>query len=191
MYIVYRLLDAGPLMVIVTALAAIFTVGLGDNADGQLSAYSVFNRGFQQLLGSIDVDDLVNQHVGGGMMMAGAAGRLPPAGVEPHHHDNHPHPRNAARDPRNHFPDQIIEDDDDHDDALEHDETDNEQLQQQQQHHRKAGKKARRRNLEERQEQRRQREIARAMGLDGTGGDQEMMAMQRLIEEQIIANNNN
>lgn len=186
----YRLLDAGPLMVIVTALAAIFTVGLGDNADGELSAYSVFNRGFQQLLGSINVEDLVNQHVGGGMMMV-AAGRLPPAAEAPN--DNHRrHPRNGPinnihpRDPRNHFPDQGEGDDYD----AQEDELDNEQ-QQQQQHHRRAGKKSRRRNLEERQEQRRQREIVRAMGLDGTGGDQEMMAMQRLIEEQIANNNNN
>ncbi|CAB9516838.1 expressed unknown protein [Seminavis robusta] len=69
---------AGPVVLISTALAIIFTVGLGDNEnDGELSAYSVFNRGFQRLMGSVDVEELVNQHVGGGMMM-GAAGMHPP-----------------------------------------------------------------------------------------------------------------
>ena len=66
---------------IITSLVTIFTVGLGDdnddeNKDGEnrLSAYSVFNRGFQRMLGSVDADSLLAQHVGGGFMMGGVGG---------------------------------------------------------------------------------------------------------------------
>ena len=75
---VHYLLEAGPMVIIVTALVAIFTVGLGEDEEGAISAYSVFNRGFQKLLGSLDADALLQQHVGGGMgglMMMGGAER--------------------------------------------------------------------------------------------------------------------
>ena len=67
---IHATLDAGPVVLILTALTSIFTVGLSDqaNSDG-LSAYSVFNKGFQKILGSIDADDLLQQHLGGGGMM--------------------------------------------------------------------------------------------------------------------------
>jgi hypothetical protein len=68
---------AGPVVLILTALGAIFTVGLGDaSADGQLSAYSVFNRGMVRLLGDVQVEQLLAQHVGGAVVggPAGAAG---------------------------------------------------------------------------------------------------------------------
>jgi Uncharacterized conserved domain (SAYSvFN) len=67
---IHATLDAGPVVLILTALTTIFTVGLSDqaNLDG-LSAYSVFNKGFQKILGSIDADDLLQQHLGGGGMM--------------------------------------------------------------------------------------------------------------------------
>jgi hypothetical protein len=58
-------------------LGAIFTVGLGDtSAEGQLSAYSVFNRGMVRLLGDVQVEQLLAQHVGGAVVggPAGAAG---------------------------------------------------------------------------------------------------------------------
>ena len=189
-----RLLDAGPLVLIVTALVTIFTVGLGERADGELSAYSVFNRGFQRLMGSVDVEALVNQHVGGGMMMGGGMpepmGDGPPeenrgAGRRGNNHQQHNNARlndnNVAR--REGANDEGEQSDDDDDDNN----IDRNNGQQRQQA-RRSGKKARRRNQEERQDQRRQREVARAMGLDGTGGQEEAMAMQRLIEEQ-IANN--
>mmetsp|Transcript_23927 Transcript_23927/g.36860 ORF Transcript_23927/g.36860 Transcript_23927/m.36860 type:complete len:248 (+) Transcript_23927:1285-2028(+) len=65
---VHKWLDAGPMMVIVTLLVMIFTVGLGDRkGDGVMSAYSVFNRGFQRLLGTVDAEDLVAEQVGGVM----------------------------------------------------------------------------------------------------------------------------
>jgi Uncharacterized conserved domain (SAYSvFN) len=67
-------LNAGPVVLIFTLLAILFTVGLGDTADGEtLSAYSVFNRGVR-LLGDVNVDDLMAQHVGGAGGAAGAAG---------------------------------------------------------------------------------------------------------------------
>ena len=67
---VHETLDAGPVVLILTALTIIFTVGLSDqaNMDG-LSAYSVFNKGFQKIMGSIDADDLLQQHLGGGGIM--------------------------------------------------------------------------------------------------------------------------
>ena len=76
------MLDAGPAVIIVTLLAIIFTVGLGDETernDGRqrVSAYSVFNRGFERLMGSVDADSLLAQYTGGGMMPMnpdGAAG---------------------------------------------------------------------------------------------------------------------
>jgi Uncharacterized conserved domain (SAYSvFN) len=67
---IHETLDAGPVVLILTALTAIFTVGLSDqtNMDG-LSAYSVFNKGFQKIMGSIDAEDLLQQHLGGGGIM--------------------------------------------------------------------------------------------------------------------------
>jgi hypothetical protein len=56
------------MVLIVTALVLIFTVGLEDKQDNNgVSAYSVFNRGFQRLMGSVDVEALVAQHVGGAL----------------------------------------------------------------------------------------------------------------------------
>ena len=52
----HRTLDAGPLAVMISTLVVIFTIGLGDRNDGGMSAYSVFNRGYQQFLGSVDAD---------------------------------------------------------------------------------------------------------------------------------------
>jgi Uncharacterized conserved domain (SAYSvFN) len=67
-------LNAGPVVLIVTVLALLFTVGLGDTANGEtLSAYSVFNRGVR-LLGDVNVDDLLAQHMGGAGVAAAAAG---------------------------------------------------------------------------------------------------------------------
>ena len=67
---IHATLDAGPIVLILTALTVIFTVGLSDqaNMDG-LSAYSVFNKGFQKIMGSIDADDLLQQHLGGGGLL--------------------------------------------------------------------------------------------------------------------------
>lgn len=72
---VHELLHAGPILVILTLLALLYTVGLGDNtgaASGVPSAYSVFNRGMMRILGTVDAEELARQYAGG-MAMAGAA----------------------------------------------------------------------------------------------------------------------
>jgi hypothetical protein len=61
----HHFLDAGPIVLIISALVGIFTIGLGDEEnDTALSAYSVFNRGFQRLLGEVEAEDLVAQQLG-------------------------------------------------------------------------------------------------------------------------------
>lgn len=164
-----RYLEAGPMVIIVTALVAIFTIGLGDNADpNSVSAYSVFNRGFQRLLGEVDAEELMEQHVGGGMAMAMAMERR----------------RNEIDVDTDFVPQR----------RQQQPQQNEENAGQQQQNDgnnqsRKSGKKARRRNLEQRQELQRQRQAALDMGFGGDEGNQhEMLAMQRLIEEQIAAN---
>ena len=170
-----RVLDAGPLLMIVTALVAIFTIGLGDSENqGGVSAYSVFNRGFERILGSVDVEALVQQHVGGVMGLAGGVGVVPEEEAVPARH----RPPAARRDEDDEnvarFPD---DDDEDENGAPERGNS------------RKSGKKARRRNLEQRRELQRQRQAAMAMGFAGDEGHEEMMAMQRLLEDEIAANN--
>lgn len=166
----FSLLEAGPLVIITTCLALIFTIGLGDNEDRDgLSAYAVFNRGFERLLGSVDVEALMAQHVGivgagggGGMMGAvpiedrehGAAGRRR---QRPHRNDTE---QNGDQNNNNGVPNNNRA--------------------------RKSGKKARRRDLAQRREIQNQRQAAAALGMN-MGDEQE--AMQRLIEEQIAAGN--
>jgi hypothetical protein len=176
---IHRILDAGPILVIFTALVTIFTIGLGDTAtqDG-ISAYSVFNRGFERILGSVDVEALVQQHVGGAMGMAGMGMAMPqpappihepPAPRLRQEEDGNDRPENAARAPAAHEDDGAVPE---------------------RGASRKSGKKARRRNLDQRRELQQQRQAAMAMGFAGDGQDhEEMVAMQRLLEEQIAANN--
>ena len=59
-------LHAGPSVFILTLLILLYTIGLGDNtgaASGIPSAYSVFNRGVQRLIGQEDAETLANQFV--------------------------------------------------------------------------------------------------------------------------------
>lgn len=185
---VHNLLDAGPLMVIVTALVIIFTIGLGDTAtrDG-VSAYSVFNRGFERILGTVDAEALVQQHVGGAMGFAAAGVAAPPQPVVEPMHQQEPVARARRRHDNNDNQDENVaraaNDGDDDDDNVPERGTS-----------RKSGKKARRRNLEQRREQQRQlqaqRDAAIAMGFTENEGEEEAMAMQRLLEEQIAAANN-
>lgn len=191
-----RLLHAGPIVLILTALAAIFTVGLGENADGELSAYSVFNRGFQRLLGEVDADQLANQYVGGMMGVGGNAAMMPAMDDEPpenrhRNNNNNNNNRAVARRPQNNpTVDNNGDDDDASEDSDDNDNANNNDQQRRGGQSRKSGKKARRRPLDERREIRRQREAAQAMGLDGTGGEEELVAMQRLIEDQAAARDN-
>ncbi|KAL9186055.1 hypothetical protein ACHAXT_005293 [Thalassiosira profunda] len=69
----HELLHAGPLVIIVTLLILLYTIGLGDNtgaASGIPSAYSVFNRGMRRILGTVDGEELARQYAGGGAMAA-------------------------------------------------------------------------------------------------------------------------
>lgn len=170
-------LNAGPIVLIVTMLVLIFTVGLGDDDVDGYSAYSVFNRGFQRLLGSIDENDLVMQHVGGAAAFLGPGPRLGQDNndvLDPRvMHRNNAH--RGRRDVNN--PEQRPNDV-------------NDNQGQPPPPPRRTGKKARRRNLDQRREMRRQREAATAMGFRGdheAAGleNQEAMAMQQLLEEQI------
>jgi len=164
---IHEALDAGPLVLILSALVAIFTIGLGnnENRDG-ISAYSVFNRGFQSIMGSVDVEALVQQHVGGAM----GVGAMGLAGADDR--------RNEAPVRRHPMPARI-------EDEEEDDEEDERAVRPQS---RKSGKKARRGNLEQRRELKRQRQAAIAMGFGGDGGHEEQLAMQQILEEQIAAN---
>ena len=181
---IHHALDAGPVVLILTALVGIFTIGLGENTDG-ISAYSVFNRGFQRLLGEVDAEDLVAQQMGGGMRIHrdGGAGReiLDPPPPPPQ-------ARAAARpepDENNDNADSASDDDDNDDDDDANDNGDNNNNNQPRA--RLSGKKARRRNLEQRRELRRQREAALAMGF-GADEHAEALAMQRILDEQMAEN---
>ena len=178
----YRALDAGPIVLILTALTLIFSIGLSDeeNREG-LSAYSVFNRGFEQLLGSVDADSLLAQHVGGGFMMN-----------MDQHNDDPDRNRNRNRNMENvERPNRNVQGDDNNDGAVANeDEAGNDDIPRQNNNNRarKSGKKARRRNLEQRRDLRRQREAAIQMDLDG-GGAEDAVEVQRAIEEQIALEN--
>ena len=187
---IYRALDAGPVVLILTALTLIFTVGLSDdeNRNG-LSAYSVFNKGFEQLLGSIDADSLLAQHVGGGIMM----------NMNPHNdapqfervRDNDIPPNRPRYEEE--VNDAVFVNEDDanaggvQNDGNINDDDDNNNNNRA----RRSGKKARRRNLDQRRELRRQRELAMQIGLDGGRGEtDDAVEVQRIIENQINVENN-
>ena len=75
-------LHAGPMVFLLTLIVLLYTIGLGDNTgatSGVPSAYSVFNRGVQRLLGQDDAETLANQFVhaaaGRGLNAGGGVGR--------------------------------------------------------------------------------------------------------------------
>jgi Uncharacterized conserved domain (SAYSvFN) len=186
---VHETMEAGPIVLMVTALALIFTVGLSDNtATDGLSAYSVFNKGFQKILGSIDDEALLQQHVGGGIGgMVGIWGNN-----NRRRHGRAEDDDNAAPPPlrpRNHQ--RVIRP---AEPAHRAEEPMDEQQEQQpdeeparaRNNNNRVGKKGRRKtNVEQRREMQRQRDAAIAMGF---GNEQnEAMAMNRLIEDQIAA----
>lgn len=161
---IHKTLDAGPLVLIVTTLAIIFTVGLSDDAnrDG-LSAYSVFNKGFQKLLGSVDADALLQQHVGGGWM---------PMMMMPRPEEDEPPVVRRRLPRRQEDPPPIIEEEDE-----------NAAPPPAPNRARRTGKKARRDRvaLEQRREIRAQREAAIAMGFHLDNDD---AAVARLLQEE-------
>jgi hypothetical protein len=175
---IHHALEAGPVVIILTALIAIFTVGLGDNENDGLSAYSAFNRGFQQIMGSVDAEALLQQHVGGGMVMpmndfgreGGREAAAPPRRQQQQQRQQEQPPGDDSDS------EDDYDDDDDEDDAPAQ--------AQAQPRGRTTGKKARRRNLELRREMKRQREAAQAMGFGGE--QQDIVAMNRLVEDQVM-----
>ena len=141
----------GPIVLILTALIAIFTVGLDDgsnnnNGRNSMSAYSVFNRGFSRMLGNVDVENLVAQHVGGAMAMHAR----PVAANGEHWNDANGGADNDGQPP-------LLDDDDD---SIIDDDNQNAQGRRP----RRTGKKKRRQNnIEKRRDRQRQRELAREM----------------------------
>lgn len=168
---IHDTIEAGPIVLMITSLALIFTIGLSDN-DGnekRLSAYSVFNRGFERLLGSVDAESLLAQHVGMG------PGAVLPVVPQQQQQQQEVPPPVARENPQPNAPNQEQEPPNNN--------------QQRNNRARKSGKKARRRNIEQRREVQRQRDAAMALGIQGNETQEEMMAIQRLIEEQIENNN--
>ena len=191
---IHDVLQAGPFVIILTALMGIFTIGLGDTAsDDGLSAYSVFNRGFEKLLGSIDADALLAQHVGGGgmgMVLPRMHGNddddVAPRNNNNHHHHHPDGPQERRRRQLQAAAAAPHHQNNDNENANE---LDNEQQQQQDTTNRarRSGKKARSRGnvrVEQRREMQRQRDAAIAMGFGGNE-QEDMVAMQRLIEDQV------
>jgi Uncharacterized conserved domain (SAYSvFN) len=172
-------LDAGPLVLIISALVAIFTIGLSDNNDGSLSAYSVFNKGFQKLLGSIDEEALLQQHVGGGMLMGGGGMMLPPNDDENENDErgdaDHRRPNNVRPLPDQGPADEAIPPAAAAAAAPQH-------------RARRTGKKARRDaahgNLAQRRELQAQRQAARALGLVGDNDELDEAALLRLLDRE-------
>lgn len=182
---IHEVLEAGPMVLMFTALIGIFTIGLSDDADNPegLSAYSVFNRGFERLLGSVDAEALLAQHVGMG------PGAALPVGVNGNDDDAPRQRLRPRRQERAAVPRAEGRQDHINDDA-EGNEGDNQvDPQPTNNRARKSGKKARRQNLEQRRDRQRQREAAMALGMQDAQTEQEMIEMQRLIEQQIAEAN--
>jgi hypothetical protein len=176
---IHYALEAGPVVIILTALIAIFTVGLGDNENDGLSAYSAFNRGFQQIMGSVDAEALLQQHVGGGMVMPmNDFGRENGREVAPPPPARHERRQQQQEQP----PGDESDSEDDYDD---NDEDDAQAQAPAQPRGRTTGKQARRRNLELRREMKRQSEAAQAMGFGGQQ-QEDVVAMNRLVEDQVV-----
>jgi len=166
--IIHELLDAGPIVLILTALIAIFTIGLGDEShnENRVSAYSVFNRGFQQLMGSVDAENLLQQHVGGGAAAAFM-------GVNENNNDNQIVGLQPAARPAN---DADNEEEEETNNAR-NDSNDNTANRNKA---RKSGKKTRRRNVEQRRELQEQRRAAQEFAGDD-------IALQQALQDQLLA----
>ena len=182
---IHQQLEAGPFVVILSVLAIIFTVGLSDEQSDGLSAYSVFNKGFQKILGSVDADALLQQYVGGGgagmVMMNHRRPDVPDdddafVPLRPREQQQQQRPRRVL---------QVYEDDEAR-----------EQQQQPQLNHnpplaappRRSNKKMRRQNAQQRREIQQQRQAAAALGLDGDPQNEEavwnrIMLMDNEVEE--------
>ena len=183
--LVHRTLEAGPLVVIATAMIGIFTIGLGDGNGAGMSAYSVFNRGFQQLLGSVDVEALVQQYAGGGLAVQAQMNAA----------DHGMHEQNDARDavrrgnigPAPPAVAAAAAADDGGADVIEPPQ-DGQNNRARRPNKKNRNRDRRERNADVRREMERQRQAAAAMGFVGDG-EQDIAAMNRLIEDQVLAGN--
>jgi len=171
---IHEALDAGPIVIIFTGLTLIFTIGLSDDKKNTgISAYAVFNKGFEQLLGSIDAESLLAQHIGGGM--GGAGGMMMMM-------NNNNNNDNDRRD--DHRQMEVADEmgaNNNNQNIAENQRNDNNNNENNNRT-RKSGKKARR-------DQRREQRIR--LDLDGgdIGIDGDDINMQIVIEEQIAADN--
>jgi len=166
----HRTMEAGPIVLILTALIAIFTYGLSDDtgatADGRMSAYAVFNQGFQSMMGDVDVENLIAQHAGGG----GGALAF------------------RQQQQQQQGEDRWEEEEEEEEDEMEPNNNANNPPPPENRARRSNKKERRKRNHELKKEMQRQRDAAAAMGFGaGGGGDDvdDMMAMNRLVEEQV------
>lgn len=196
----HKSLEAGPSVIIITILIGIFTVGLGDHDssgngnEGRLSAYSVFNRGFQNIMGGVDADALINQHVGGGFVVNNNRDALNNADDDDDDRDQDRGNRARRQQQAAHRQRQVQQR------QRQQQEQQDDDDENQTNRARKSNKKRRRkRNIELRREMQQQRDAALAMGF--TGGDdvgaagnghvnlnlqqQDRIAMNRLVEQQI------
>jgi len=170
----HRTLDAGPSVLIITALVIILSVGLGDTKDGNtsLSAYSVFNRGFQNIMGGVNAEELLAQHVGGGLAAGVGMNNNDVDGIDaPNRNERR---RQARREPQQ-----------------QHEEEEQQDQAQEQQpggRARRSKKKQRnKRDVQQRRDLQEQRRAAAAMGFGEheINQDQDNMAMNRLVEDQV------
>jgi hypothetical protein len=176
--LVHDWLEAGPFFIIMTLLILIFTVGLGDHDDSRdrhhMSAYSVFNRGMQGILGAIDADQLVAQHVGGGAGFIGGGGGAAAAAQNP------PEPRRLMRQNV-----QLHENDHQNQGGDRPAPVPVPVPVPPRKSNKKQRNSRKNRNAEMRQEMQRQREAARAMGFGQEGDEGDWMAIHRLVEQDV------
>jgi hypothetical protein len=164
--LIHERLQAGPAVLIVTVLVWIFTAGLSDAPREGLSAYAAFNRGFERLMGDIDAEQLLAQHVGGGGFML-----LNNQNANNNHRNDDRELRRQRAVVVERPPAEAPLDEGDAAEEPEH-------------ANRRRGKKGRkqRRTVEQRRELQQQRQAAREMGF-GNGDDQE--ARLRLLEDHV------
>ena len=144
-------------------------------------------------MGSVDADSLLAQHVGGGInTMMNMNMNVNHRGADERDHERDQvqprrpgHEERVRRQPVANEAEAIADNDRDNN----NDEDNNNNIINNRA--RKSGKKSRRRDLDQRRELRRQREAALRIGLEGAGdGPDDAVAMQRIIEDQIAAENN-
>ncbi len=136
----------------------------------------VFNNGFQNILGAVDADQLLAQHIGGGFVAN--AGNAGPQNVNEggHRHERHMHVEHGRiEEPRR-----------------EQEEEGQAQIMAQRQPRQGQGrlsnkKRRRKQNIQQRREIQQQRQAAAAMGFGENGLNQprDQIAMNRLIEDQV------